>query len=57
MMKMWAEFSRQNTPNKVGGTAEWPAYVGPNWEYLKLEDDEYDVGADNRDRVCMFWDR
>ena len=59
MIGMWSSFSRRDDPNgeEEDGGALWPQFQQPEWKYLKLEDDELEIGEDIRGRVCMFWER
>ena len=57
MMEMWSSFSKSDNPYNVRANFTWTNFEKPRWEYLKIEDEEYETGQDLRERVCLFWDR
>lgn len=60
MIKLWSNFAKTGSPDSPGeesGQNSWPEFESPDWEYLKLEDEDLNIGKDLRSRVCQFWER
>ena len=57
MIKLWSNFAKTGSPDEESSQDRWPQFESPDWEYLKLEDEDYNIGKDMRSRVCQFWER
>ena len=64
MMTMWSKFSKQDDPSDHSSDEQssetisvWPKFEAPDWKFLNFEDENLDIGQDQRERVCLFWDR
>ena len=57
MIKLWSNFAKTGSPHEESSQDRWPKFESPDWEYLKLEDEDFNIGKDMRSRVCQFWER
>ena len=57
MIKLWSNFAKTDSPQDEESEERWPVFQSPDWEYLKLEDEEFSTGRDMRSRVCQFWEK
>ena len=57
MIKLWSNFAKTDSPDGEDSQDRWPEFEFPDWEYLKLEDEDFNTGKDMRSRVCQFWER
>ena len=57
MIKLWSNFAKTGSPDEESSQERWPQFESPDWEYLKLEDEDFNTGKDMRSRVCQFWER
>ena len=57
MIKLWSNFAKTDSPGLESSQERWPVFESPDWEYLKLEDEDFNIGQDMRSRVCQFWER
>ena len=57
MIKLWSNFAKTDSPDLEDAEDKWPEFQFPDWEYLKLENEEFNIGNDMRSRVCQFWEK